>query len=69
MKSICITTFIIYHLIATFFLCNILFNPRINLTLVNKKTKEEKDPTISFLCLYCLLWIFFIPISIYKGEE
>ena len=69
MKSICITTFITYYLIATFFLCNILFNSRINLTLVNKKTKEEKDPTISFLILYCLLWIFFIPISIYKGEE
>ena len=68
-KYIFLITFIIYYLIATFFLCNILFNSRFNLTLVNKKTKEEKDPTTRFIFFYCLLWIFFIPLSIYKGEE
>ena len=69
MKRIYITFFLTYYLIATFLLFNILFNSRINLTLVNKKTKEEKKPTTTFLILYCLLWIIFMPLSKHKGEE
>lgn len=60
--------FIIYYLIATFIFINFLFNPNLELTLVNKKTKEEKRPTNRFLLFYSLFWIIFIPISIYKGE-
>lgn len=69
MERIYITVFLTYYLIATFLLFNILFNSRINLTLVNKKTKEEKKPTTTFLILYCLLWIIFMPLSKYEGEE
>lgn len=69
MKQIYILTFFTYYLIATFVFCNILFNSRIKLTLVNKKTKEEKNPSSIFLILYCLFWIIFIPLSKFEGEE
>lgn len=69
MERIYIITFLIYYLIATFVFCNILFNSRINLTLVNKRTKEEKEPSSIFLILYCLFWIIFIPLSKFGGEE
>jgi len=69
MERIYIIFFLTYYLIATFLLFNILFNSRINLTLVNKKTKEEKKPTTTFLILYCLLWIIFMPLSKHEGEE
>lgn len=69
MEHIYILTFFTYYLIATFVFCNILFNSRIKLTLVNKKTKEEKNPSSIFLILYCLFWIIFIPLSKFEGEE
>lgn len=68
-KYVFFITFIVYYLIATFIFSNILFNSRINLTLVNKKTKEKKEPSLIFLIFYSLLWIIYIPISINKGEE
>lgn len=68
-KHIYLITFIIYYLIATFFLINIILNPKIKITLINKKTKEEKEPSIKFLIFYCLLWIIFIPLTAFKGEE
>lgn len=69
MEQIYILTFFTYYLIATFVFYNILFNSRIKLTLVNKKTKEEKNPSSIFLILYCLFWIIFIPLSKFGGEE
>lgn len=69
MERIYIITFLTYYLIATFLLCNILFNSRIKFTLINKKTKEEKEPTNTFIILYCLFWIIFIPLSKYEGEK
>lgn len=69
MEHIYILIFFTYYLIATFVFCNILFNSRIKLTLVNKKTKEEKNPSSIFLILYCLFWIIFIPLSKFGGEE
>jgi len=69
MERIYIITFLIYYLIATFVFCNILFNSRINLTLVNKRTKEEKEPTSIFIILYCLFWIISIPLSKRGGEQ
>lgn len=69
MERIYIITFFIYYLIATFVFCNILFNSRINLTLVNKRTKEEKEPTSTFIILYSLFWIIFIPLSKRGGEQ
>ena len=51
MEKIYIITFLTYYLIATFVFCNILFNSRINLTLINKRTKEEKEPTSTFIIL------------------
>ncbi len=69
MERIYIITFLIYYLIATFVFCNILFNSRINLTLVNKRTKEEKEPTSTFIILYSLFWIIFIPLSKRGGEQ
>ena len=68
-KHIYLITFIIYYLIATFLLVNIILNPKIKLTLVNKKTKEEKEPSAKFLFFYCLLWIIFMPLTVFKGEE
>lgn len=64
MKNALILTFIIYCLIATFFYVNILFNPRFNLILIHKKTGQEKQPSISFIAFFCLLWIIYIPLSI-----
>lgn len=69
MERIYIITFLTYYLIATFVFCNILFNSRINLTLINKRTKEEKNPSSIFLILYCLFWIIFIPLSKRGGEQ
>lgn len=69
MERIYIITFLIYYLIATFVFCNILFNSRINLTLVNKRTKKEKEPTSTFIILYSLFWIIFIPLSKRGGEQ
>lgn len=69
MGQIYILTFLTYYLIATFVFCNILFNSRVKLTLVNKKTKEEKNPSSIFLILYCLFWIISIPLSKFGGEE
>ena len=68
MKTICLT-FIIYYLIGTFILLNIVFNPNFNLTLVNKKTKEEKEPSSSFIVFFSLLWIIYIPLTVWKGVE
>lgn len=64
-----ISFFIIYYLIATFFFCNILYNPRFNLKLINKKTKEQKKPSIIFIIIFSLFWIISIPLSINKGEN
>lgn len=60
---------IIYYLIGTFILFNFLFNPNLDLTVVNKKTKKERKPTNKFLFFYSLLWIIFIPLSIYEGRK
>ena len=68
-KYIYLITFIIYYLIATFIFCNLLFNSNLNVTLVNTKTKEEKNPSSIFLILYCLFWIISIPLSKFGGEE
>ena len=62
-------TLIVYYLIATFILLNIVFNPRFNLIMVNKKTKEEREPSSGFIIFFCLFWIISVPLSIYKGEE
>lgn len=62
-------TFIIYYLIATFIFFNLLFNSKLKLTLINKKTKQEKEPSMQFLMIYCWLWIIFIPISNWQREE
>ncbi len=62
-------TFIIYYLIATFIFFNLLFNSKLKLTLINKKTKQEKEPSTQFLMIYCCLWIIYIPLSIFKGEQ
>ena len=67
--KIYLITFIIYYLIATFFFYNIIFNPRFNLKLINKRTKEEKKPAIIFIIFYSLFWIITVPSSIKKGEE
>lgn len=69
MGKVYIMSFIIYYLIATFFFCNILFNPRFNLKLINRRTKEEKEPSLIFLIFFCFLWITYIPLSINKGEK
>lgn len=68
-KTVCIITFFIYYLIASIFFFNILFNPKFNLILVNKKTKKEMQPPTAFIILFCLLWIIYIPLSIFKGEQ
>lgn len=69
METICLITFIIYYSIGTFVLLNILFNSNLNVTLVNKKTGEEKEPSSSFVVFYSLFWIIFIPLSVWKGVE
>jgi len=68
MEIICLI-FIIYYLIGTFILLNLVFNPNFNLTLVNKKTKEEKEPSSSFIVFFCLLWIIYVPLLVWKGVE
>lgn len=60
---------ITYYSIASFIFFNFLFNPNIKLTLVNRKTQKERNPSIKFLIFYSLLWIIFIPLSKYGGEE
>jgi hypothetical protein len=60
--------FIIYYLIATFIFINFLFNPNYNVTLVNKKTKQEKEASVLFLIFYSLFWVIFVPLSKYEGE-
>lgn len=60
--------FIIYYLIATFIFINFLFNPNYNVTLVNKKTKQEKEAPVLFLIFYSLFWVIFVPLSKYEGE-
>lgn len=69
MSNIFLIIFIIYYLIATFILCNFLFNSNLDIVAVNTKTKTESKPSTLFLMFYCLFWIIFLPISIYKGEE
>lgn len=68
-KNIYLITFIIYYLIATFIFCNLLFNSNLNVTLVNTKTKKEKKPSIVQLAMFSMLWIIFMPLSKYEGEE
>ena len=68
METICLTI-TIYYLIGTFILLNIVFNSNFNLILVNKKTKEEKEPSSSYIIFYSLFWIITIPLSIKKGVE
>ena len=69
MKIVCLIVFVTYYLIGSFILLNIIFNPNFNLILVNKKTKEEKEPSSSFVVFYSLFWIIFIPLSVWKGVE
>ena len=61
--------FIIYYLIATFIFGNFLFNSNLKLVVVDSKTKKEKTPSTRFLAIYSILWIIFLPISIYKGGD
>lgn len=68
-KYIYLITFIIYYLIATFIFCNLLFNSNLDVTLVNTKTKKERKPSIIHLAMFSMLWIIFMPLSEYKGEE
>ena len=69
MNNIYILIFIIYFSIATFIFCNFLFNPNLNMVLVNKRNQKEKSPSIKFLMFYCLFWIIFVPLSKHEGEE
>lgn len=69
MENIYLIIFAIYYLIGTFILLNILFNSNLNVTLVNKKTGEEKEPSSSFIIFYSFFWIIFIPLTIWKGVE
>lgn len=61
--------FIVYYSIASFIFFNFLFNPNIELTLVNTKTKKERKPSMKFLVFYSLFWIISIPFSKYGGND
>lgn len=69
-KYIYLIIFIVYYSIATFIFVNFLFNPNLNITLMNTKTKKERNASIKELAFYSILWIIFMPLSKYeKGEE
>ena len=69
MKNIYLITIITYYSIASFIFFNFLFNPNLELTLVNTKTKKERKPSMKFLVFYSLFWIIFMPLSRYGGKE
>lgn len=67
--EIVIKIIIVYWIIATFFLFNILFNPRFRLVWVNTKTGERTEPPYWIVVLISLYWIYFAVKFIIKGGK
>ena len=64
-----VTFFIIYYIIGTIILMNLLFNPNVKVQMQNKKTKKFREPTSTDLILIALFWIIVLPIAVLKSRE
>lgn len=58
----------VYYLIGTIVIMNLVFNPRIKLEMVDKKTGKTREPTPSDYIFFGVFW-FFVPYCIEKGKE
>lgn len=68
--EIVIKIIIVYWIIATLFLFNILFNPRLRLVWVNTKTGERTEPPYWIVVLISLYWIYFaVKFIIKRGKN
>lgn len=63
-----ISLIIIYFIIGTIILLNILFNPNVDVSYYNKEKQElEALTTFKTIC-FCLGWIIIIPMMIIGGR-
>ena len=60
MEIIVIRIIIVYWLIATFILLNLIFNSNFRLVLKDEKTGEKTEPPYWIPVLFSLNWIFFV---------
>ena len=59
MEIIVIKIIIVYWLIATFILLNVLFNPQYRLIWVDEKTGNKIEPPFWVIALFCMYWPFY----------
>ena len=65
--EIIVSLIIIYFVIGTIILLNILFNPNLTVGKINEQGEEE--PLNNFQTIvFCLWWIVFIPMIILEGR-
>lgn len=65
--EIIVSLIIIYFVIGTIILLNILFNPNLTVGKINEQGEEE--PLNNFQTIvFCLWWIIFIPMIILEGR-
>ena len=66
METIIIRCIIIYFLMSTFILLNLLFNNKISFYIEDLETGEIKQPPISLYIFISLSWIIIIPLILIK---
>lgn len=59
MEIIAIRIIIVYWLIATFVLLNLIFNPNFRVVFKDERTGEKIEPPYWILVLFSFNWIFF----------
>lgn len=61
---------ILYWILATLFLLNFLFNPKVRLVWVDKKTGERTEPSYLLVVLFSLYWLYFaVKFIIERGKN
>ena len=64
-----IAILVIYYIIGTIILINLLFNPNMKVEMENKKTKKVRQPSSSDLIFIALFWILVFPIGVLRSKE
>lgn len=64
-----IAILVIYYIIGTIILINLLFNPNMKVEMENKKTKKVRKPTSTDLIFIALFWILIFPVGILRAKE
>lgn len=64
-----IAILVIYYIIGTIILINLLFNPNMKVEMENKKTKKVRQPSSGDLIFIALFWILVFPVGVLRSKE